>query len=209
MKIINDFNLNELKKYGSYYIKNENMYVSVYRNQLQFIDLTNALKTGKECKGTVMTTTGNNTYHDAMHAFINFVDDYPLSEVIENLRSGFYNGKQFGDIDFFPNNKPSNKTFSPFVTYKPQNLAKIKRVSQIVKAILAGQAKEIICKGYYTDDYAYDASVNFEIGKTQEPLDFAEKLTSSRGWTVFDYNEQTKSINMAHYQFEYQQIVFQ
>ena len=70
------------------------------------------------------------------------------------------------------------RVISPFVAVKKQDFTKgIINGAKLAKAILAGQVKEIVCTGRYTDDYYDDAKRNFCKGrKITDFLKFADEL---------------------------------
>ena len=68
--------------------------------------------------------------------------------------------------------------FSPFVKEQPQNLSTRITPKKLVKAILAGQIKKVVCNGIYTDDWALNQDNNNWKGEW-DALDLAENLFRS------------------------------
>ncbi|XOQ28865.1 MAG: hypothetical protein ACFWT1_10615 [Selenomonas sp.] len=65
--------------------------------------------------------------------------------------------------------------FSPFANEKKQNMNTRITPSKLVRAILAGQVKKVVCNGNSTDDWIRDAENNNWRGEWDK-LDFAEHI---------------------------------
>ena len=50
--------------------------------------------------------------------------------------------------------------------------------AKLVKAILAGQVKKVVCEGIYTDNWAFDEERNNQKGE-MDPLDLAKEIYES------------------------------
>lgn len=209
MKILNDLNnLYELKLGESYYIETEKFHVYVYRESIHFTDITNALKRGKNCMCTVMYSLEKDS--SPVYALINFIDDLSIANFFDNIRHGVYLNRPellaFG-VEFKITQRESKRVFSPFVVGKSQAVSKISRVNQVVQAILSGQVEAIVCEGYYTDDYANDAAMDFQKGRQTDPVKFAKEVTESpKSWAVI--KNRNGEICLASGAFDYERVIF-
>ncbi len=172
----------ELNSRVSGYFADINAYIHFYADSAVVIDLTNALKTGKECNRysirknvwddskSVLTELWNIGKIETVKAFHNAIITESLN--IETL-----------EVD-----KGSQKginTFSPFVEIKPIKTPIKWTIAHVWKAILSGQIFKGVKDGHYTDDYAYDAGCNFGTGSKLHLISFAEKIIESpSGWWV-------------------------
>jgi|GEM_PF-1280505 len=172
----------ELNSRVSGYFADINAYIHFYADSAVLIDLTNALKIGKECNRysirknvwddhkSVLTELWNIGEIETVKAFHNAIITDSLN--IETL-----------EID-----KGSQKginTFSPFVEIKPIKTPKKWTIAHVWKAILSGQIFKGVKDGYYSDDYAYDAACNYGRGSSLDLIHLAERIIeSSSGWWV-------------------------
>ena len=209
MLIVENFDLNFVGC-EKIYVKDENYFVGIYRDHIVFIDLTNAMRNGKVCRCTTMNISKMGE-RSAMMVLNGFIDDLPIERFFDNIRAGFYDGKRFEyanfTLEFRAGTRKSNRVFTPFGAFKKVNLDKICRLNEVVKAILAGQIGEIICEGIYTDDYAYDAMINYNKGNNTDVISMAKELCEERsGWHIIEKN--SKSILIACHSFNYQRLMF-
>lgn len=161
------------------YVKDANVLLKLYRDSVAVIDLTNAMQAGKTCKKySFVFSDADNGYCGLSQ----FLDDLPFSEFAENCRKGNYakNSERlylFG-ISYHEADLKACRVASPFAKVKTQNFAAGKITgAKLAKAIIAGQVKEIVCTGRYTDDYFSDAAQNFCIGKeVTDLIKFAAEL---------------------------------
>src|SRR5690606_6225857 len=73
-----------------------------------------------------------------------------------------------------------------FVKIKPIKKPEKWTVAHVWKAILAGQIYKGVKDGYYTDDYAHDAAVNFKTGSRIHLPSLAKKVIENpSGWRVY------------------------
>jgi len=172
----------ELNSRVSGYFSDINAYIHFYADSAVLIDLTNALKTGKQCKRysirkniwddskSVLTELWNVGKIETVKAFHNAITTDSLK--IETL-------------EICAGEEKGINTFSPFVEVKPIKTPKKWTIAHVWKAILSGQIFKGVKDGHYTDDYAYDAGCNFGIGSGLNLISFAEKIIESpSGWWV-------------------------
>lgn len=76
------------------------------------------------------------------------------------------------------------RVWSPFAKVKPLPQAPKKwTIPHVIRALMAGQFTYLKCNGVYTDDYAFDAAVNFQAGKIKNAVAFARRIMESpSGW---------------------------
>jgi hypothetical protein len=99
-----------------------------------------------------------------------------------------------GDVrwELYRSERPAIRVWSPFASVNPLPHAPKKwTVAHVVRALLAGQFSNLKCDGKYSDDYAYDAAVNFHIGefgqRPEAAIAFARRiLESPSGWWAYD-----------------------
>lgn len=178
--VVNDLNDMTVARYEhAVYVKDTNVLLKLYRESVAIIDLNNAMKAGKTCKKYCFS------FDDADNGYCGlnmFLDDLPFAEFVNNCRAGNYSRKssrlELMGIKFNEYELKACRVISPFATVKKQDFNKgVINGAKLAKAILAGQVKEIICAGRYTDDYYDDAKRNFCKGvKVTDLLKFADEL---------------------------------
>lgn len=169
--VVNDLNdMTVARNEHAVYVKDSNVLLKLYRESASIIDLENALKAGKTCKKYCFTfADADNGYCGLCY----FLDDLPFAEFVNNCR-----------------------VISPFAAVKKQDFTKgIINGAKLAKAILAGQVKEIVCAGRYTDDYYDDAKRNFCKGrKITDFLKFADELITQTTCFSADRTDNPKVI---------------
>ena len=175
IKIIKNLkNINDIS-YGVTYVEQPQIRIGKYGDSICFTDLTNALS-NKSCETIYFNTRMN---------FYDFLGDFPLENFLENIPKKIYSNKKdclesLGYLKI----KEEKKVFSPFKKVKEIIYPEKWTLPHVWKAILAGQVEKIICRGEYTDDYAYDSSINFN-KKQKDQLLFARDLIEEpSGWRV-------------------------
>ncbi len=197
----------QVAKAAACYVKDLNVKVNNYRGQLQIIDLSNAMQSGKQCN-VITFDFWHHPDHPQMRGFYglnHFLDDYPFADVVNNWRNGFkYQDTEFCSymgVSISYGAKEAKKVFTPFLQPKKQNLENGKngrvRIITFVKALLAGQIKEIICDGKYTDDYYYDHVTNYSKGKRMDLQTFAEELLQFSGFCIWKDGNNPDTLNIA------------
>ena len=161
------------------YIKDANSLLRIYRESVAVVDLTNAMQAGKTCKkySFIFANADN-----GISGLVNFLDDLAFADFVNYCRAGNYaeNSERLEiiGVKYHESELKTCRVASPFAKVKAQNFAAGKITgAKLAKAIIAGQVKEIVCTGRYTDDYFSDAAQNFCIGKKVTDLvKFAAEL---------------------------------
>ena len=193
-------NLNDMtvaRNEHAVYVKDCNALLKLYRESVAIIDLENALKAGKTCKKYCFTfADADNGYCGLSY----FLDDLPFAEFVNNCRTGNYSRNssrlELMGIKFNEYELKACRVISPFAAVKKQDFTKgIINGAKLAKAILAGQVKEIVCAGRYTDDYYDDAKRNFCKGrKITDFLKFADELITQTTCFSADRTDNPKVI---------------
>lgn len=178
--VVNDLNdMTVARNEHAVYVKDANVLLKLYRESVTIIDLDNALKAGKTCKKYCFNFDDADNGYCGLNTFL---DDLPFAEFVNNCRAGNYSRKssrlEMMGIKFNEYELKACRVISPFATVKKQDFDKgVINGAKLAKAILAGQIKEIVCAGRYTDDYYDDAKRNFCKGvKVTDLLKFADEL---------------------------------
>lgn len=164
------------------YFQDISAYVTVRTQQIVIVDLTNALIPGKECPRIVMTPA-------------NSCPPAPMNAGLDTFRAvydAFFvrREKPVLDCNIHETQLKSMQVFTPFKEIRPIKTPARWTLPHVWKAILAGQIYEGYCNGRYTDDYAYDAAVNFRSGVPLHLPSFAKELIEdSSGWRVYPDKE--------------------
>ena len=111
--------------------------------------------------------------------------------------------------------RSSIRVWSPFATVKPlPEPPKKWTVAHVVRALLCGQFSNLKCEGVYTDDYAYDAAVNFHIGefgsRPGAAVAFARRiLESPSGWWASVRGEAAGHVSICCHHFDSNSFKFE
>ena len=178
-KILQDSNI-ELDTYNSYYFADINAYIHFYRDSAVLIDLTDALKAGKTCKRYYIEHKewrNEGIWADLVNNGITTFKD---------LYNRTITGLNINTLKVTTTEEKAINTFSPFVEIKPIKKPKKWTIAHVWKAILAGQIYKGVKDGYYTDDYAHDAAVNFQSGSRIHLPSLAKQIIEHpSGWRVY------------------------
>lgn len=173
-----------LNVYGTFYVRDLNVSYSISRCSFKVVDLSNAGKRGKTCKEWVMWSHVEFNLFDIVSRFEN-LEDFIMKLMV--------NGNMFNIVEFEVRDyKKAITVFNPMdlsaykrLTEKPKKWT----IAQVVRAIINGQYDELKCTGVYSDDYAYDSSVDYRRGDL-DPIAFAERLVAgSDGWKAWDSSD--------------------
>lgn len=158
------------------YFADINAYILAKAHWIRIIDLTNAMIPGKKCR-----------YVDVQHR--ERQPKLPLfaeCETFEDVYNRFFNAETVEDADVYTGEYHSIRTFTPFKRIKPIKTPEKWTIAHVWKAMLSGQIYAGRCDGYYTDDYAYDAAVNFRQDERLHIPSFAKRIIESPdGWRVW------------------------
>lgn len=195
-KSLDELELNELR-FDDCYFEKEKLLIHASQDSISVIDLTNALQQGKTCKvfrinyaewkhDSSITCDLFNALSDWEFTFTEFIDKLKLTEPVsvskwEKVVPLLWLEDKFKI--YYDEHKAIN-TYSPFVKVKSIKQPTKWTLPHVWKAILSGQITSGECTGYYTDDYAFDAAVNFRQGEIS-PIHIAKDLIGSpSGWWV-------------------------
>jgi len=178
---------------------------------IYIMDISNAGKRGKTCL-QISIKLEKPDRHYCTHNFFRA----SLVETFKELRSLDMSGvDRFSSKEIERDGRKwhishfeerSARIFSPFnllEIYKPlKEEPKKWTVPHALRAIINGQYEYLKCNGVYTDDYAYDAAVNFKKGEITGNIIFAVRiLTSPSGWHCWKDSEDG-SINISCHSFD-------
>ncbi len=153
-------------------------YIEVRPNRVTIRDLTDALTPGKECERLVIEAEDDCSPTPVCAGLDTFRDVYDR----------FFVRREQPDIacKVYSSKRKAMQVFTPFKRFAPIKMPTKWTLPHVWKAILSGQIYLGQCDGRYTDDYAYDAAVNFREGVRLHLPSFAKKLIEdSSGWRVY------------------------
>lgn len=144
---------------GRGYYSDINACVWVNREGAHVVELDNAMKRGKVCKHYSIYAMGKD-----MHMYLfNECDVHTPKDLYDLVRSG---RELPGDGRLSEREEKGVEVFSPFVAVKPlEKLPEKWKKVDLVKAIMSGQVFSGVLDQRLTDDYAYDAAMNFGTGR--------------------------------------------
>lgn len=158
------------------YFQDIQAYMEVRVQQIRIVDLRNALIPGRECERLVLQP------HDPYSSECLYSGLNTFRDVYEK----FFAQRELPDCHVYTSTLKSMNVFTPFKEIKPIKVPAKWTLPHVWKAILSGQIYEGHCAGRYTDDYAYDAAVNFRSGVHLYLPSFAKELIESpSGWRVY------------------------
>lgn len=150
-KVVDNLNtIAEIKNYEvegirDIYVKAYNLQIHNYFNKLEIVDMENAMQSSKYCKVYTFFAKSRN------ENWLDYFQFQQIDEIINNCRTGKYiNNTTFekAGIAYTEKQKAAEEVFSPFLTYKKQNVYLADITNRVLaKAILAGQVEKIKSKG--------------------------------------------------------------
>lgn len=152
-------------------------------------DITLAGKAGKTC--TTYYLEGN--IDDISKIFEQNFDDIFFDIATNNLEN----------VKVSKTVKSAKDVFNPLnikETYKPLKEKPSKwTLKHALRAIVNHQIEDFKCDGIYTDDYAWDDAVNYQIKEIKYTADFLKKVIENKsGWRVYEYDGRV-NINCHHF----------
>lgn len=206
MNIIESFEeLDRLK--NPTYIKNGNLVLFLGRyGYVNITLLDNAMKIGKNCRQfTLQAAAYDYDQHgyEVLQAILQNAD-VDFAEFIKQLKEDSFTVP--AGYQLILEERKGINTYSPFAKMNKVKLDTSLTPLKLAKAIMAGQVKEVVCAGRYTDDYAYDAAVNFNKGVTKDLNELAKELIDDRGkgWWL-NWSDGKLSLNCC--QFLYYDVI--
>lgn len=209
MKILDnlkEINLNEVD-FGQYYIRKENICFQVYSYSIRIIDLTFALKRGKEVKGVCIY--GKYEEHREFMGKLDKVAE--LNGGLEEFTMKVLGdpGEIFKELEDVYNigsrvmTKRGVDVYSPFYKQKDIKVPSKWKIGDIVKGILSGQISRGIINSIYTDGYYNDYLGDYGKGKL-DLKDFCKKLVEEpSGWWCYFSKEENETfeikVNCGHH----------
>lgn len=204
--------LNDVR-FNTHYFQDSLLQVHQYRDNLEMMDLTNAMQAGKKClRVTVAPVTAKAGYDLLATLRASYLFNYKL--LFDNLcELGADSLGTFRPVEVELEGEmwrvnvyeePSVRTYSPFAQVKPlKEEPKKWTAAHVVKALLNGQFEGLQCDGKYTDDYAFDAAYNFQIGEhVDQGRYLIEKLVKRpEGWWFANENGGRVSANCGQHAY--------
>ncbi|MFI3255807.1 MAG: hypothetical protein R3Y63_16005 [Eubacteriales bacterium] len=186
------------------YYADLNCKVHFYYGSIQITDLSNAMKTGKECSQKVFSADKNYNNFDDMQNDL-------LEMGIETLPD-LLNATELEGYTCHEYSPKGVHTFSPFVEVKPIKEPSKWTASHLAKAILSGQVFHAVSEGRFSDDYARDAEQNFGRGRPVHLEEVARSLIEDGKSGLWFQHEQkedgTTEISLATHSFDYKKFYF-
>lgn len=204
-----------LNTYGKMYIEQYQMSYQMYRDSLRVMLLDNALASGKTCAEYVLSTRDFNGHAvDIINAIADLAGEFTLPKLKEYLLGLKFTADNYGHMSLLVDEArkvsvslgylASNRTFSPFALERLKPLKEVPRkwnLTYAKRALANGQFTNLRCNGRYSDDYAYDAAVDFHKGPIAAMPMLEDLVTSPSGWWS-SYDEKTKSVNVCCHSFD-------
>ena len=165
--------------HGTIYVRAENIMVWQGADSIRVTDLTNALATGKECRYVSIRD-----WKDGCGA-VNHVRGRYREQLDEHTEDS-----EAGSFNIYTGTEPGRRTFSPFALgrIKPLKAKPGKwTIPHVIRALINGQYERLKCNGQYTDDYAWDAAVDFRRGAIESAVDFCRDIIKDpSGWWAME-----------------------
>lgn len=211
MKIFNSWKEYDYSS-GEFYLSNEKIRANHYGggNTFVFIDLENALLTGKNCKRISL----DYNWHEKGSSCLLF--NY-LNNVINGDIRSLFNLEETTEVFFNQNDKDFKITIyvselKAINVFSPFNIDRVKPLKEIpikmtvrhaLRAIINDQVKNLKCNGVYTDDYAFDNAYNFQQGDIKNKISFAKDiLENPSGWHVWQDSQNRQVYNLNCHTFD-------
>jgi len=192
--------------YEDIFVKRSQLKFHQYRDNISITKVSNAMERGAVCTGysiRLVDRFGNTSITNAIQADLDaLVSLFDSLDFQKNFR-GYLEDQQIeiAGIKFSVSKHLSEgiRIYSPFNVPKLKPLPEKPKkwtLSHLYRALANGQINGIKCTGHYTDDYAYDAAVNCEIGlsASSEAL-LIDILESPSGWRVYETNDNNIEIH--------------
>ncbi len=159
-----------------------------FREQVRITDLSNAMKSGKVCR----TYSLNDTEEGGALNWL-YGRGFDWSLIFKELAALAWTDRV---REFDPIQVEGAKVYMDDMkairVYSPFNLAVMKPLKEepkkwtlrhVLRALINNQARELVCNGQYSDDYAGDAARNFGQGEIPNAKAFAKRIMESpSGW---------------------------
>lgn len=204
-----------LNTYGKLYFEEHQMSYQMYRDSLRIMLLDDALAAGKTCAEYVIATQGyqGNTC-DIINAFAKLTGEFSLPNIKRHLQSLTFKADRYnnmsqnldeeGKLTVSLSYRESNRTFSPFTLERLKPLKEVPKkwtLTYVKRALANNQFRNLRCNSRLSDDYAYDAAVNYHIGPISAMKMLQDLVESPSGWWT-SYDEKTGSVSICCHHFD-------
>lgn len=202
---------------GSHYVASNGFRVSFSgpdKNGLVIGDVRDAFKRGKVCS-TYSIALIDRKYGTDEPTILNLMAsyDYDINKLFLECEALDFRGHEYDgavlsdDFKVYLRECPGVKTFSPFSLDRLNPLKEIPskwRIAHVVRMLANDQFKDLTMRSRYTDDYAYDAAVNFGNGTQLDRNGMLRTLVerSGGGW-VSGGTEDGGKLGINCHSFEY------
>lgn len=204
-----------LNLYGKVYIEEHQLSYQMYQDHLRITLLDNALATGKTCAEYVVSTQGFRGHAvDIINMFTRLVGEFSIPAVKRHLMSLTFTADRYGNMSrnldeegtmtVSLSYRDSNRVFSPFSLERLKPLKEIPKkwnITTVKRALANNQFRNLRCNGRYSDDYAYDAAVNFHKGAIAAMPLLEDLVTSPSGWWT-SLDEKTNNVSICCHHFD-------
>lgn len=188
------------------YCQEENIRVSIMHEYLVITDLTNALAIGKNCKEVRIRKKWDAADDCAIVNFMGWENNH-FRAVMEEVDQDVI----LDDVEIYLSERKGIETFSPFALERMKPLKETPKkwtVKHAIRALLNGQYTSFKCNGVYSDDYAYDAAVDFHRGEIQDVQGFCKGIIEHKsGWWASDYKN-TGCVAICCHSFDSNEFIF-
>lgn len=186
----------------------------------QVLDLSNAFLRGKTCVKYRLTT-------EKPFSFSTIIENngslQRLFKKLEARESDIYErGQELSSyllddsgvsLTGYRREKKAIRVFSPIHLDHVKPLTKEPKKWNIrlaMRALINGQFSTLKCNGKYSDDYAYDAAVNYHQGTIADHIYFAAKIIEDpSGWRVYRDRANKKKVHLNCHHFDTNEFIFQ
>lgn len=186
--------------HGTVYVKNPNIRFHCYRDSIEIVDLKNALLKGNVCDAWSINWDSFKTKDQC--GGLNFLSrnfEFSATKLLEYLHGISWAIDQWGSGSFVADEawcvkihhspKDSKRVWTPFAPERIKPLKEMPKkwtIPHVVRALHNGQYSNLKCTGRYTDDYAFDAAMKFQVGEL-DGGPFAKRLIESpSGWRTYE-----------------------
>ena len=199
-----------MNHHGSRFFERENVsvWVSYDNADVQIVDLTNALQRGKTCRFWHFSTTPYYLQTDRLDVSEYVEQAYPAADSFGSLVALLRSGAAPEVVDhckISAGETPATRVYSPFVKVKPGklNLSRL-NAATVARAILAGQITGGRVDEITTDDYAFDAAVDFQRGAFDVRKFAVDLIEHPSGWRF--WSTKPGEITAACHTFDYRTL---
>ncbi|MEY2411300.1 MAG: hypothetical protein QOF48_3970 [Verrucomicrobiota bacterium] len=187
--------------FGTTYTRSNLMRVWTGAGTIRLTDISKAMRPGHTCiefslhwnhreniPAFVQELLGSHRFDfRAIHATLAtrpWVRTGPFNCFLEHIVA---DANPLNSTTIYTGERESKRLYTPF--WKPSRLESLPAkwtIAHVKRALLNGQYAQLQCNGVYSDDYAYDAAVNFQKGRIADAAKFVRRLVESpSGWWCY------------------------